>query len=452
MMRNTLIGALILAGLAGPAFSQNTRAPGKSEATAQKMTKLRGFGGAFDSYLGSDDGGFVLQAGEDKDTASVRFSWAQLRNRESLTISSPVDKDSERADFVGFGGVNRAASAKLDYTYVKWPRVDFSTSSDIHDPSGENERKIKDLTRCAAALQILAESGQDLLSRGKLDDVLKKTYEKVKGKGEELKAIGPRIREYIELEEKVDELPKKAKKQYTLVFSLESEICKDDVYVRLISLAPLLDDEQYMGLIGISSVLGDDQLKLLRRAVQGKRAKFFNLQGQVASKEFEFFDQTDLSKQSERKYPTSFGLSIGWIFLSKTLGSLDDSLALTVRWESGYRSADAASLCEELSEPEPAEGRLERCKSMPLGPPTDDEANFFGLEYRHFMQRLGIGARAFYRDRSGQDNDYGFEVPVYFLPNKEKKLAGGIRLGWSDQDKEEVTVFVGKTFEPLGTP
>lgn len=425
------IAVLISMVIAGPVTAQDS--DGSSiemlDAVATtRLTELGSFGGTFDGALIADDSGVAIEVGEEKEVATFRLSWAHLRHRAALTISSPVEKDLGRADFVGFGGVNQAATAKLDYTRVHWPRVDFSTGTDIHDPSSEDERKIRELTTCSLALWLLREHAPSLMRQGRLDSELEAAYDKVKGK--DLLTIAPSIREFIKLGIGVDNLPAEEKRQFETPALLET-ICKDDLYIRL------------------SPFLAETPVQTPRQAAQGERVFFWNLQGQVGNKKFDHFDTADLSEETTRETPTGFGLSIGWVFLSKKLGSLDNSVALTYRRENGFEAAKTADHCTELAEPEPESGRLERCKTLPFGPPIDSEADFFGLEYRHLKERIGTGVRAFYRGQSAKEDEFGLEVPLYFLPTKKAKLAGGVRFAWSDQNKEEITVFVGKTFEPL---
>jgi hypothetical protein len=61
---------------------------------------------------------------------------------------------------------------------------------------------------------------------------------------------------------------------------------------------------------------------------------------------------------------------------------------------------------------------------------------------------MGLAVRGFYRSNDGKPDDYGFEVPLYFLSNKDGNFQGGVTFGWRDQaDDITLAVFVGRKFE-----
>lgn len=155
-----------------------------------------------------------------------------------------------------------------------------------------------------------------------------------------------------------------------------------------------------------------------------------------------------VDKTTSRELPTSVGLRFGWIFLTHEVqGKPRSSLIFSYNREGGFKEADKLSFCE------PAKGlegfpALESCQDLAGAAPTAADSDLVSVEYRRaFSTRMGFALRGFYRDSNSKPDDFGFEVPLYFLSNKEGDFQGGVTFGWRDQaDDITLAVFVGRKF------
>jgi len=85
-----------------------------------------------------------------------------------------------------------------------------------------------------------------------------------------------------------------------------------------------------------------------------------------------------------------------------------------------------------------------------IGHPVRGEQHLFTADYRYISPDtllsipVGIDPTFTYDAASGE---YGFQLPVYVIPNKAKGLTGGLRYDWtSDKHHSVVGVFVTSAF------
>ena len=182
-----------------------------------------------------------------------------------------------------------------------------------------------------------------------------------------------------------------------------------------------------------------------RQATRNLRSgiKFLGASGAVSRTNYEFVVQTPLAAadESQTAYKTQvFG---GYIFPSGKV-SLSSAFAYARR----YKSASEVQLCGPNGV-----GSQTQCFTGPLGPPTRGDAYTLSGEVRWRLPlpmisenaAIGIAPRVSYEFKSDAAL---LELPIYFVPQKDKKsLNGGIRIGYDTGTKDfAIGLFVGVPF------
>ncbi len=162
----------------------------------------------------------------------------------------------------------------------------------------------------------------------------------------------------------------------------------------------------------------------------------FGLNAKGGYQDFDYFQASDLSKQSVRKSPWSAG-----IFASYAPSSADTLLTGSFKLLESYDDAMSKTLCPSTSPSTPVE-----CVSGPIGVPTKKRKQPLTLEMRRYVS-TGI-AFSLSATRDFKNKVSGAQLPIYFVGNGDGGLTGGIRFDWaSDTHKTSVGIFVGQAFQ-----
>jgi hypothetical protein len=131
--------------------------------------------------------------------------------------------------------------------------------------------------------------------------------------------------------------------------------------------------------------------------------------------------------------------------------SISSPTAFTVsaEYQRAYKAAEEAVFC-----PANPNNIVIRCTTAHAGPPTLNESLLLSAGIRHRFSDRGFLAHMAAAPLVTYDvlNDVlGVDVPVYFIPNSDGGLTGGVRFGYrSDQDRHfTVGVFIGAAFSIL---
>jgi len=110
---------------------------------------------------------------------------------------------------------------------------------------------------------------------------------------------------------------------------------------------------------------------------------------------------------------------------------------LSYKYKRSYKAEPARQICTPLG----TNGN-EECRSLPLGAPGGSSAEVLQLEARKFIGlRVALSPKLSYERREAVK---AFELAVWFLPNKDGRLTGGVSAGWDSKDrKTTATLFVG---------
>ena len=169
---------------------------------------------------------------------------------------------------------------------------------------------------------------------------------------------------------------------------------------------------------------------------------FVGASGTIARSNFSYLVQTPLATADVSK--TKFKLEGfgGWIFPSGR-ASLTGGFSYTRTFKEG----DETQLCE----PNGVRSQLS-CFTGPLGPPTETKRYTLAGEARLLLPLgkdygapfIGFAPRVSYEFKS---DAFQFEVPVYFAPDKDGRLNGGVRFAYDTGKKDfAFGLFVGVPF------
>jgi hypothetical protein len=150
--------------------------------------------------------------------------------------------------------------------------------------------------------------------------------------------------------------------------------------------------------------------------------------------EFKHADPTTLVESKEEHRGASVALSVGAVVADVAYASL------THEFQRSFSGGSTTEICSPLG----TMGSLQ-CKSIALGAPKKKQASLVHLEFRRFFSEYA--ATAFRVHYDFDEAVFGFELPLYFLRNKDGGLAGGITAAFrSDEDAPTLSVFISETF------
>lgn len=381
----------------------------------------------------------IVVAVDDKgEKASLQLVTVAQGFSFAITFSAPVDEDTGAANLVGFQGTQGVVgvnNVKFEVNRINWPEFEFirpagaaALSQDEKDQAAlEALHAMRGRACIALAEKFLAEkdcsccAGQQGLCG------------------------------------KVAKLPNSAELEAFLVGGARP--------AKIDALEDDLDDHEN----GACALLrkeygGDSDIVMLRRLLRARgllandtqrRAWFWGGTGTLGAKKFTYVDrnliETGVVKTdaSSREMPWSLGAKVGLIWLTKDEGKPEDTLVLSVDRAHAFKPRDPVQICT------PVEGGhgLEACEDVPFGAPAAKDSLIYGLEYRRYLKKVGLAVRGFYQDfeeDSEVERDFGIEIPVFFLHNKDSNLHGGISVGWADQEDDfTISIFVGPKFSLL---
>lgn len=150
-----------------------------------------------------------------------------------------------------------------------------------------------------------------------------------------------------------------------------------------------------------------------------------------------YLEEGTLKSGTLDKLAQSFGADVG--ILVTTLGPFKTALlAAGYHYELDYRKSSPTQICT----PYGTTGAL-RCRSAVIGRPKKAEGALLSAEIRgYFNPRWAINPQFV---RSQDDRQWTLEMPIYFIPDGNGALIGGISPRYSSESKDwAIHVFVGK--------
>ena len=174
-------------------------------------------------------------------------------------------------------------------------------------------------------------------------------------------------------------------------------------------------------------------------------ASNFGFEVAVGINRFEFVDPATLAESSERH--TQWRARI---FYDQYLRRPMTAFTLSAGYERAYEAAD-----EEIFCPPNTTNAAVRCVQARGAPPELNESLLISAGFRHrfigaeSLRNFAIAPLVTY---DVLDDVVGVDVPIYFLPDGDGGLTGGVRFGYrSDRENEfSVGIFIGAAFNILG--
>jgi hypothetical protein len=161
----------------------------------------------------------------------------------------------------------------------------------------------------------------------------------------------------------------------------------------------------------------------------------------ISRTDYAFVDQLAFTKDEIGRTSYKLEAYAGHIFKGG-----EQSAVASFAYSRAYKSQDEVSICQPNGI-----GLQISCIEGPLGKPAKLERYILAAEFRRRFAVAALGANAIaiapkisYELKSG---DALFDLPIFFSPNKDNKLNGGLRLGY-DTGKHDFGfgLFVGVPF------
>jgi hypothetical protein len=187
-----------------------------------------------------------------------------------------------------------------------------------------------------------------------------------------------------------------------------------------------------------------ENMNLDRRATT-RAATDFGVEATVGFNDFEWLDRVAGLPREERRTDWSVAGHV-----ARYLATSHTALTASVSYQRAFKAADEERVCPAGTTDPEAE-----CPNVRTAGPARDENLLMsvGLRHRFFggdrLSNLAIAPIVTY---DVIDDVVGVDVPIYYTPDDEGGLNGGIRFGYrTDRDnKFSVAFFVGTTFDIFG--
>jgi hypothetical protein len=156
----------------------------------------------------------------------------------------------------------------------------------------------------------------------------------------------------------------------------------------------------------------------------------------LGERSFSFLDATTLTAGKKSGSSYAISASVGKLIL----GEHDIYWGLGYSDERSFKAGDKMQLCQPIG----TDGAL-RCSEAVLGEPKREHKKIVFTELRTLLsERFGLRPRINYES---EDSVLGYQLQVYFIPNGDKALTGGLDFGYRDDDNDfTVGLFVGVPF------
>lgn len=167
----------------------------------------------------------------------------------------------------------------------------------------------------------------------------------------------------------------------------------------------------------------------------------YGFEGRVGYKNHNYIDSTLFTTAQQDRTPWGLRMFGSWLPTGRVWGFTG-----TVDYQQTYEDKKAQVLCPALSTAPVT------CLNGPVGRPDSKEKLLTSAEWRTLVfpgefalfKTIGISAQFTYDHKS---DEYGFDLPIYVVPDDKSNLIGGVRLGYKSEDDDfAVGIFVGAPF------
>lgn len=169
---------------------------------------------------------------------------------------------------------------------------------------------------------------------------------------------------------------------------------------------------------------------------------FFGASASVGTDEYDFIDLAGFSEESSNKVEWSVGGHVGMIAAKGRF-----SARATASYGREWDDADDIDICR----PQPS-GPLSDCLRGPGAPPTHQDQFTAKGEVRIIVPlgslELGLAPSVGYQTG---DDQFTAALPIYFVPDSDGKLTGGVRFGYDSEADDEWSagIFISVPLGPF---
>ncbi len=166
----------------------------------------------------------------------------------------------------------------------------------------------------------------------------------------------------------------------------------------------------------------------------------FGLSGLISYGEFTYFDPVSSALQEdEQRIGFQAGASSSLVFPNDNY-----SLSASAAFQRNYKASTDQAVCPL----EPEEGTtFIACPIRDFGEPMRDDSLLIRGEWRYRLANsFAISPHLVY---DALDDEVRVELPIYFIPDDDSGLTGGVRVGYDSEEDDELIlgVFVSTPFE-----
>lgn len=166
---------------------------------------------------------------------------------------------------------------------------------------------------------------------------------------------------------------------------------------------------------------------------------FWGIDASMGREDHTYLDRAAFKLPSAPRTSWEVGAYYGWISSNLTF-----SLRGRAVYGQTYEDNDAAEICRTVSIPAGTE-----CIKGPDGAPLRQRIGLVSVEARKLVTvngatQIAVAPQVTYRT---EDKNFGVEIPVYLVPDKDGKLSGGLKAVYNSKgDEFAIGVFVGVPF------
>jgi hypothetical protein len=344
----------------------------------------------------------ILEASTESKKAKARIGWSSSDWIGELAVSMPIDEDAEEAELASLDGLAKGSTLEAGLGYLQW------------DPSADAQAQTVVCAEYALAIYTCDE---------KLPEDVKKSITDAQAEVCKQFGVDPCKRDGFTVE-----LGKIAFDE------AKAAVCRKDR-------AELeADPKKAMERVtcssgGLANEKHPEFRRRFDRAVDYGKAALLGVRAKLGKPTFKFADPMTYAKQTTDETTFSLLATAGTI--------LDDVVYVSLGYEyqRSFKQGTSAERCRPLD----MAGNLE-CLDLPLGAPALRKRHLIRGELRRFLSpRAAVVLRVAY---DFTDEVLGFEIPIYFLQRKDEGLAGGVTLGFrDDEDEPTVVFFISETLQ-----
>lgn len=175
----------------------------------------------------------------------------------------------------------------------------------------------------------------------------------------------------------------------------------------------------------------------------------YGLEASLGYNEFSYFDAAAPDATNPLSFAKTDLSRVGWEVggYASVFPLPQSAISLRGRYQDSFKATDTVTLCP----PFPAGATSVQCTTGAFAIPKQTEKlllaaelRFWGGSGKGFIGRWAVAPSITF---DALTDDYEVDVPIFLVGNADGKLTGGVRFGYSNDDKAVFGVFIGSAFD-----